>query len=117
MDKKIIISTEFETTELKQHKILRHFPTLLKRWKGKEMRLYNLTESHRSISIKLSENRYNDTLPYLKISCIEPIIMKGSFDYPSSDIEIKQMGENYVIYDKTSGFELECAMVEVKEIY
>lgn len=109
------VTTEFATQELSQHSVLRHFPTLLKRWKGKQFRLVNLTESHRSIAIRLSGNRYNHTLPCLIISCGGPISMKGNFDMDTNDLEVKQVGENYIVYDKQNNFELVCEGVEIAE--
>lgn len=110
------VSTEFDTPDLKQHYLLRHFPTLLKRWKGKQMRLYDLSlGGHRSISIKLSDNRYHHELPYLQLACIEPVSMKGRFDYDTSDLEVREEGQLFVVYDKQTDFELLCGKVEITE--
>jgi len=67
-----LISTKNITEELKSNLILRHFPALLSRWKGKQARLYNLTTSHRKVQLKLSNNRYKDNISHLLISMIEP---------------------------------------------
>ncbi len=110
------ISTELDSEALRKHSKMRHFPTMLHRWKRKQMRLCLLTESHRSISIRLSENRYHaELLPCLKIVCSMPISMKGNFDYDTNDLEIKYRDDIYTVYDRVSGFELVCEGVEISE--
>ncbi len=110
-----MVSTENKDDKLKNHFLLRHFPKLLGRWKGKEVRLCNLTTSHRSITIQVSDNRFVYNIPHLRIICMGPISMKGKFDLETNDLEVREEGNIYIVYDKSSDFELACEMVEIKE--
>ncbi|MEW7280401.1 hypothetical protein ABW636_17555 [Aquimarina sp. 2201CG1-2-11] len=110
-----MISTKEITEELKSHPILRHAPGLLDRWKGKEARLFNLTTSHRKIQLKISENRYIDSVPYLLISMLEPIKMNGPFDWDHADLEIQFDGDTYKVIDAKAAFEISCNAVSVAE--
>ena len=97
-----MINTKNISEELKSHPILRHFPKLLTKWKGKQARLFNLTISHRMIQVKLSDNRYKENISHLLISCMEPISMHGPFDWNNSDLEIEFDGKVFKLYDKVN---------------
>jgi len=77
----MLLSTKNMDAALEAHPVMRHFPTLLQRWKGQQARLLNLTNSHRKIYLKLAKNRYLDNQPHLSIAMIEPLHMTGPFDY------------------------------------
>ncbi len=110
-----MIRTKEITEELKSHPILRHAHGLLGRWKGKEARLFNLTTSHRKIQLKISDDRYQNDLPYLLISMHEPIKMNGPFDWDNADIEIQFEGGNYKVIDTINQFTLTCNNISVVE--
>lgn len=116
MENRIKIDTANNLDTLNNYPVFKHTAILLKRWKGKHMRLFGLTNYSRRISIKLSENSLNEQLPYLKITCIEPIFIQGCFEYKTNDIDIKFNGSTYTIYDKLTKFELQCKEIEVIEV-
>ncbi len=112
-----MISTKHITEGLKSHPVLKHTPTLLKRWKGNQARLFNLTENHRKVQLKISEDRYKNDLSCLLISMHEPIKMNGPFDWDNSDIEIQFDDTHYKVIDTINQFEITCDSVSVVEKY
>ncbi|MDH7447628.1 hypothetical protein [Aquimarina sp. 2201CG14-23] len=110
-----MISTTEITEELKSHPILRHAPSLLKRWKGNQARLFNLSENHRKIQLRISEDRYQNDISCLLISMHEPITMKGSFDWDNADIEIEYHDTYYKVVDAENHFEITCNNVSITE--
>lgn len=110
-----MLSTKNITEALQKDPILRHFPTLLNQWKGKQAGLLELTSSHRKIRLKLTKNRYNHKEPHLLISMLEPIHMNGEFDWDNADIEVQFDGTYYIVLDTQNDFRFVCEQVIISE--
>ncbi len=93
--------------------MLRHFPTLLARWRGGNASLHSLTSSHRAIKILITKSGADGNL---QLACLGPIAISGPFEWNDSDITIG-LSENggFVVRDATAGFELETESVEIAE--
>lgn len=109
-----MIDTAKQSDGIKKDKVLRHFPMLLHRWHGGGASLYDLTESHQSISIKVKSK--NNKSKYLVLACLGPLKMSGYFQWDNSKLEVKRISSgNFEVYDEVNDFSLVCEMVEVKE--
>jgi hypothetical protein len=67
--------------------ILRHFPTLLRRWDGSIARMWRLTISHRTLLLRLEQNGRDGNL---EIACIEPEFIHGPTEWMDSQVEIER---------------------------
>lgn len=108
-----VIDTAIQNDALSSHAQMRHFPKLLRRWHGQRALLKDLTTSHRSVTIKISDNPANS---YLIIACLGPRNMRGEFQFDNSHLEVRCDTEGmYCVYDTAHDFALQCESVEVKE--
>lgn len=89
--------TKFDNELLRSHPILRHFPTLLHRWHGGRARFYNLTDSHRSLTIRVEKTDVKGNL-HLTFS---PVHICGPVEWSPAHLEVKLNADgHYVIYDE-----------------
>src|SRR6185436_19837038 len=65
--------------------MLRHFPTLLKRWQGADAQLREMTWSHRTLRLVL---QLPDRGGFLSIACIDPLHIQAPVSWSGADIEI-----------------------------
>ena len=81
--------------------ILRHFPTLLARWRGSYARLASLTESHPSLSIRLFQEEH----PGCLVVSIYPDHIHSPRTWEDADITVSKDpdGDDYIIRDERAG--------------
>jgi hypothetical protein len=89
--------TKYDNESLRSHPILRHFPTLLHRWHGGRARFYDLTDSHRSLTIRVEKSGVVGNL-HLTFS---PVHICGPVEWSPANLEVKLNAYgHYVIYDE-----------------
>ncbi len=94
--------------------IMRHFPTLLARWKGASGRLWELTSSHPILRIALYDN---DRSGCLEVICIDPERIEAPRHWKNADIVIEKTGGNglFNVIDRAASVYITNCGVEVKE--
>ena len=92
------------TREERIRDIMRHYPTLLKRWAGGTARVLELTTSHATLTIHI-EHPHKDG--NLQIAVSPPLHFHGPFIWPECEIDISLTEDlNFVVRDKTSNYEI-----------
>lgn len=92
---------------------MRHFPTLLSRWKGTSARLWVLTSSHPTLSIVLYDN---DSTGSLEVACLDPERIEAPLRWENSDIQIvKAKNGMFNVIDQKAGVLISECGVEIKE--
>src|SRR5947208_3311914 len=89
-DGKIKPWREMTPEECLQEK-LRHFPTLLKRWKGGQARMYELTSSHKTLTIRIERSKVKGNL---HVACLAPLHIHGPLEWSDCDLEIAIIGDS-----------------------
>jgi hypothetical protein len=92
--------------------ILRHFPTLLRRWDGSIARMWELTSSHRTLRLRLEQHGRDGNL---LIACIEPAFIRGPTEWSHSHIEIHRAEDGFLVTDEDAGLEVRAGHVELAE--
>lgn len=94
-------------------KILRHFPTLLQRWKGCIARLWELTTSHPTLILRIEQQERHGNL---QISCIGPIHIQGPTECKNCIIQVERYPKGgFLITDENAGVKIHSEMVEISE--
>jgi hypothetical protein len=93
---------------------LRHFPTMLARWRGGHARMWELTVSLKSLTIRVERKGVTGNL---HVACIGPVHIQGPVCWDMSDIEIVLPEDhgNFVVRDVRAGVEIETESIELKE--
>jgi hypothetical protein len=93
--------------------MLRHFPTLLGRWQGAWATMSELTNSHRTLRIVLSQD---SRAGRLIVACLDPLFIHGPVQWPDARIEVALHKDNgFVITDTAADVRIITGSVEVKE--
>ena len=93
--------------------ILRHFPSLLGRWRGASAELGELTSSHQTLRIFLHFPNRNG---FLSVECIDPQRIEAPVTWPNAQIEITADDQDgYLVCDVAAGVRIRTGSVEVKE--
>jgi hypothetical protein len=92
--------------------ILRHFPTLLRRWDGSIARMWELTISHRTLRLRLEQHGRDGNL---LIACIELEFIRGPVEWYDSHVEIERREEGFLVKDERAGLEAHAGHVELFE--
>lgn len=92
--------------------ILRHFPTLLRRWDGSIARMWQLTTSHRALDLRLEQH---GRVGNLLIACIGPEFIHGPAEWTDAHVEISRRGDGFSVKDERAGVEIQAGHVEVTE--
>src|SRR5262245_47084729 len=93
--------------------MLRHFPTLLNRWRGSHAQMTELTDSHRTLRIVLRREGQNG---HLLISCIYPLTIHAPLEWSDANMAIEPHGsEDFVVSDLSADVRVVTGSVEVKE--
>ena len=92
--------------------ILKHFPTLLRRWQGSQARMCELTLSHRTLRVRLEQSGRTGNL---EIACIDPTFIQGPTDWRSSDIAVEPWADGFIVKDEGAGVRIETGHVEIAE--
>jgi hypothetical protein len=93
--------------------MMRHFPTLLARWRGADARLWNLTQSHPTLTILLTKD---DTPGCLLVSCGSPIRIEASRYWNDADIHVEIAQDMFNVIDERADMRIFECSVEVKEL-
>jgi hypothetical protein len=101
------------TPEERQRDRLRHFPTLLERWRGGRARLWDLSVSHECLTIRVEQPGVRGNL---EIGCIGVTHIHSPFRWDNSHIEIVLTVDNtFVITDEGAGVRVVAMGVEIAE--
>jgi len=93
--------------------VLRHFPTLLDRWRGTDAQLRELTTGHRTLRLFLQSPSRNG---FLLIACIDPHRIEAPIAWARSNIRIlPDEADGFVVLDTDAGVRIQTGHVEVKE--
>jgi hypothetical protein len=101
------------TQEDRLNDILRHFPTMLGRWRGGHARMWELTVSIKSLTIRVEKPGVHGNL---HVACVAPTHICGPVDWDDCEIEIALGSrDTFVVRDRRAGLEVHAGHVEVKE--
>ena len=95
--------------------IMRHFPTLLKRWKGVTARLLELTVAHPTLRIVLYDQ---DRPGCLEVICIAPEKISAPCEWQNANLIVEKVagaGGLFNVVDREAGVEIGNCGVEIKE--
>ena len=110
-DGKIKLRSEM-TPEERVADTLRHFPTLLNRWKGGYARFWEFSRGHYSFVIRIERPGVKGNL---EIGCIADHIC-GPVIWDNANIEVSfEPGVGYVIQDRAAGVRVVGAAVSIAE--
>ena len=97
----------------RRNEILRHFPTLLSRWRGANAQLQEMTSSHRTLRVFLQSAGQNG---FLLVACIDPQHIDAPVSWGNANIEISaDENDGFVVLDEKAGVRIRTGGVEVKE--
>jgi hypothetical protein len=100
------------TPDEHQRDRLRHFPTMLARWRGARAKMWELTVGHKSLTIRLERAGSCDNL---HVSCF-PIHIRGPVTWDNCDLEVSLTDEGkWLIRDAVAGLEVLAEGVDVAE--
>jgi hypothetical protein len=108
----IVVDTN-NPASVKNDPILRHFPTMLHRWRGGQAIMLELTSSHKSLTIRVKqEGRPGNVI----VACVGPRHIHGPVYWENACIEIRRIDETgYLVYDAGADVEITCDAVEIAE--
>jgi len=93
--------------------MLRHFPTLLARWRGAHATMAELTLSLRTLRIVMRREGRSD---HLVVACVYPFFIHGPVEWSGADIPVALHGDkDFVVTDSAADVRVISASVEVKE--
>jgi hypothetical protein len=92
--------------------ILRHFPTLLRRWDDSIAMMWALSISPRTLLLRLERNGRDGNL---EIACIEPEFIHRPTEWMDSHVEIERRPVGFLVKDEPAGLEAHAGHVEVAE--
>ena len=93
--------------------ILRHFPTLLARWRGADAQLREMTLSHRTLRLFLQSPNRNG---FLLVACIDPLHIEAPVSWTNACLEITvDDRDGYFVCDSKARVGIRTGSVEVKE--
>jgi hypothetical protein len=108
------MSTHTETPKPdRRPDMLRHFPTLLGRWAGAWATMSELTDSHRTLRIVLTQD---SRAGRLVVACIDPLFIHGPVQWPKAHIGVALHGDDgFVVTDTAADVRIITGKVEVAE--
>jgi hypothetical protein len=92
--------------------ILRHFPTLLRRWDGALARMCEMTISHRTLTIRLERH---GQVGNLEIACIGPTVIYGPTDWEDAMMTVEHGPDGFIVSDARAGVRIKTDHVEIAE--
>jgi hypothetical protein len=101
------------TPEERRRDQLRHFPTLLRRWRGGRAKLWLLTASHQSLTIRIERPGVRGNL-HVTSGGLILIHSPGSWEDCCIDVELTEEG-TYVVRDEKAGVEIRAKNVSLFE--
>lgn len=101
------------TPEERQRDQLRHFPTLLNRWRGGDARLWVYYVSHRSLTIRIERPGVRGNL-HVRCGGVIHIHAPSSWEDSRIEIDLTEDGD-YVVKDEKAGVQILAGGVSVAE--
>lgn len=96
----------------RQRDLLRHFPKLLHRWRGARAKLWQLTVSHPTLTVRLERPGSDENL---HVTCY-PLHIHGPVEWDNSELEIALTDNGkWIVKDDVAGVEIVAEGVEVRE--
>lgn len=101
------------TRQERRRDMLRHFPTLLARWRGANAQLWELTISIKTLRIRLERSGVQGNL---QVACVGPTYIHGPVYWEDCDLEVVLAeDESFIVRDVRAGLEIHAALVEMAE--
>lgn len=101
------------TSEERLRDMVRHFPTLLKRWAGGTAKVVELTTSHATLTIRVEDPQRDGNL---QILLAPPKYYRGPFRWQNCDIHISLNNSlEFVICDPNAEVEIVTEHIELVE--
>jgi hypothetical protein len=100
-------------------KVVKSCATFLKRWSGANVVMWELTASHKSLTLVLTRDEGLDE--NLVLSCLDPMRLRGPIRWGDSDLSVSQVrlpdgrDQGFIVVDPKADVEIVCGAVEVKE--
>ena len=99
--------------EDRRRDMLRHFPSILRRWNGARVQLKELTSSHRTLRLYL---RVPEQGGFLLVPCIDPIHINAPVEWFNAQIEVSiDEQDGFLVCDEVAGVRIHTGSVEVME--
>jgi len=93
--------------------MLRHFSPLLDRWSGGDARMWELTVSHPTLTLRVTKRT---SAGCLDIICIDPLSITGPVRWLDANITVEISDpEGFIVKDRACGLEIKTCSVEAKE--
>jgi hypothetical protein len=101
------------TPEERRRDRLRHFPTLLARWRGGRAKMWELTVSLKTLTIRIELKGVHGNL---HVACLGPTHIHGPVHWDDCDIEIVLVeAGKFVVRDVRADLEIHTENVELAE--
>jgi hypothetical protein len=105
------------TRERYVEKLLKSCSTFLARWKDADALLWELTSSHKSLTIVLTRAGSHGNLV---LACLGPVWLHGPVRWERSDLSVSEArlpdgGDGFRVSDRGSQVEILCEAVEIAE--
>ena len=105
------------TPEERRRDRLRHFPTMLKRWRGGRAQLWNYTISHRVLTLRIERAGVRGNL---EIGCGALNYIRAPECWDNCDLEIDLVDDGsqfpaFVVRDRNADVEIICGVAEIAE--
>jgi hypothetical protein len=101
------------TPEERRQDRLRHFPTLLARWRGGRAKMWELTVSLKTLTIRIERTGVHGNL---HVSCLGPSHIQGPVYWEDADIEVVPLEDGpFIVRDVRAGLKIQTENVAVAE--
>jgi len=105
------------TPEERHRDRLRHFPTMLERWRGGRAQVWNYTVSHRALTLRIERVGVRGNL---EIGCAALNYIRAPEHWENCDIEIGLVDDgsqfpDFVVRDRNADVEIICGVAEIAE--
>lgn len=99
--------------EDRRRDMLRHFPSILRRWNGASVQLKELTASHRTLRLFL---QFPEQSGFLLVACIDPMHINAAVEWSNAQIEVSiDEQDGFLVFDEAAGVRIHTGSLEVKE--
>ena len=92
---------------------VRRFPTLLARWRGGYAKMWELTVSLKTLTIRVERRMVRGNL---HVACLCPSYIQGPVDWEDCDLEVVLTEDrSFIVRDVRAGMEVRAANVHLEE--